>query len=86
MRRTVQLKVAAWLAVLALLPVGPLATAAQNRPDVQLDESPFFLSWLLSEGKDDALRLTLPLFFFMWECKTDPRSLTSPHLCCAVTD
>ena len=39
MRRTVQLKVAAWLAVLALLPVGPLATAAQNRPDVQLDES-----------------------------------------------
>jgi hypothetical protein len=39
MRRTVQLKVAALLAVLALLPVGPLATAAQNRPDVQLDES-----------------------------------------------
>jgi len=39
MRRTVQLKVAALLAVLALLPAGPLATAAQNRPDGQLDES-----------------------------------------------
>jgi hypothetical protein len=39
MKRTVQLKVAALLAVLALLPVGLLATAAQNRPDVQLDES-----------------------------------------------
>ena len=39
MKRTVQLKVAALLAVLALLPAGPLASAAQNRPDVQLDES-----------------------------------------------
>jgi hypothetical protein len=39
MRRTVQLKVAAVLAVLALLPAGPLATAAQNRSGVQLDES-----------------------------------------------
>ncbi len=39
MRRTGQLNVAALLAVLALLPTGPLATAAQNRPDVQLDAS-----------------------------------------------
>ena len=38
MKRTVQLKVAAWLTALALLPAGPLATAAQNRPDVQLDQ------------------------------------------------
>jgi hypothetical protein len=39
MKRTVQQKVAAWLTVLALLPAGALATAAQNRPEVQLDES-----------------------------------------------
>ena len=39
MRRTVQLKVAVLLAVLALVPSGPLATAAQSRPDVQLNES-----------------------------------------------
>jgi hypothetical protein len=37
MKRTVQLKVAAWLTVLAVLSAGPLA--AQTRPDVQLDES-----------------------------------------------
>ena len=39
MRRTGQLKVAAWLAVLALLPAAPPATAAGNRPDAQLDAS-----------------------------------------------
>ena len=39
MKRTVQLKAAAWLTVLAVLSAGPLAIAAQNRPDVQLDES-----------------------------------------------
>ena len=39
MTRTVQLKVAAWLTVLALLPAAPLTTAAQNRPAVQLDDS-----------------------------------------------
>ena len=39
MKRLVQLKVAAWLAVLSLLPAWPLTAAAQNRPDVQLGES-----------------------------------------------
>ena len=39
MKRTVQLKVAAWLSVLALLPAAPLAIAAQNRADLQLDGS-----------------------------------------------
>jgi hypothetical protein len=39
MKRTVQVKVAAWLAVLAVVFAGPPATAAQNRPDVQLDDS-----------------------------------------------
>jgi hypothetical protein len=39
MKRTVQLKVAAWLTVLALLPGASLATAAQNRPDLQLNET-----------------------------------------------
>ena len=39
MKRTVQLKVAVWLTVLAVLCAGPLATAAQNRPDAQFDAS-----------------------------------------------
>ena len=39
MRRTVQLKVAVFLTVLALVPSAPLAAAAQRLPDVQINES-----------------------------------------------
>lgn len=39
MRRTVQLKVAVFLTVLALVPSAPLAAAAQRLPDAQINES-----------------------------------------------